>query len=251
MTTRITNMTTQRLTEASCALGLLAYVGLTTLFSVPEASAFQAGGPPAQIELIGIVRDFRERTVAMGHPDFEAHPVHGFKLYCGNVSPYLSPAGKPAFTGTGHKVVQNWTDDHGRPICYHVAEAYPAPGDSNGTWGPADSGGIDSEVGFKQWFRDMPGINMSMLLTLTLVRQLDGTYVFDDRVDPLYSDLGGFFPIEDQLFGNPGGYPDRNFHFTFELSTEFVYDPDAEQLFKFVGDDDVWVFIDGELPTRL
>ena len=56
---RKADMTTQRLAAASCALGLLAYAGLTTLFSGSEAAAFQAGGPPAQIELTGIGRDFR------------------------------------------------------------------------------------------------------------------------------------------------------------------------------------------------
>ena len=83
---------------------------------------------------------------------------------------------------------------------------------------------------FYLWYRDMPGVNMSRLQAITLVRQDDGTYVFDDSQDEMYSELGGFFPIEDALFGNPGGSPDRNFHFTYELRGHFKYDASADTL---------------------
>jgi fibro-slime domain-containing protein len=240
-------MTNARIATASCALGMLTYVALTGLLSSPRTAVGAEDEVPEVLELTGIVRDFRERTVEGGHPDFERRPDHGFGHYVQNIAPYLGADAKPVFAGGGRKVDRQWKDAADRPICWRVAQEYPRPGDEAGELGASDSGGIESVPSFDLWYRDQPGVNMSSLLLLTLQRQDDGTYVFDDQLDPEYEALGGFFPIEDELFGNPGGAPDRNFHFTFELHADFTYDQTAEQIFKFIGDDDVWVFVDGEL----
>ncbi|MHC4811264.1 MAG: fibro-slime domain-containing protein, partial [Planctomycetota bacterium] len=202
-------------------------------------------GPPATIKLTGIVRDFHERSVSGGHPDFERPPNAGFGHYIMNIDPALGADGKPKFTGGGRRVTGNFRDASNRNICWTLYD--PSRGDKAAALGAVDNGGITSAESFEEWYTDVPGVNLSEPLTLTLVRQSDGTYVFDDRDDPMYSSLGGFFPINERLFGNSAGNMTRNFHFTFELRTTFTYNASANQVFEFRGDDDVWVFIDNQL----
>ena len=92
---------------------------------------------------------------------------------------------------------------------------------------------IESAESFNQWYNDVDGVNTSRSLDLTLIRDND-VYRFDDQ---------SFFPIDGELFGNQG--LSHNYHFTFELHLEFVYEPG--QTFSFRGDDDVWVFINDKL----
>ncbi|MHC4218617.1 MAG: fibro-slime domain-containing protein [Planctomycetota bacterium] len=212
-------------------------------------NAFAESDSPERIDLTGVVRDFRERTAYDGHPDFERKPDHGFGLYSGNVSTELGEDGNPVYVGSGRQVKSPYRDADGRTICHALYDEQL--GDEAGILGWDDDGGIESAESFAQWYSDALGVNMSSPLTLTFVRQPGGSYVFDDKQDPDYRDLGGFFPVDDELLGNPGGTPDHNFHFTFELHARFTYDADGNQFFKFTGDDDVWVFIDDRLVIDL
>jgi fibro-slime domain-containing protein len=206
---------------------------------------------PAAITLTGVVRDFKERTVPGGHPDMEKQPNNGFAHYCGNIEATLGADGKPVFKGGGFKVKNEWKNAAGKNICWRLYN--PSIGDVQGSKvsGIVDTGGIKDAASFSKWYNDDLAFNVSAPLSMTLVRQSNGTYVFDSNTDPTCVALGGFFPIENQLFGNPGGTPNRNFHFTFELHTTFTYDADGGQTFTFRGDDDVFVFINGQLVIDL
>lgn len=233
---------------SSMALASLAVGSTFLLPSATTASprAAAAGDAPATIVLTGIVRDFKEKTAPGGHVDFEVTPSRGFAHYSNNIETNLGADGKPVFKGGGKKVTKQWTTAAGKPIAFNQYNA--SLGDKLGTWDTVVStGGITSSESFYSWFNDVLGTNLSKPLDITLVKQSNGAYVFDSTVDPVYKALGGFFPIENELFGNPGGSPNRNFHFTFELHTEFQYVAAENQTFTFRGDDDVWVFIDGKM----
>jgi len=236
-------MPTQRRTVG---LGLVLIAGLS---STTIANPYD--DLPDTIELRGTVRDFQERSEDGGHTDFERKPGAGFGHFFNMVEDELDDDGKPIFRSYGFKKSQDWRDANGRPIMPPRAYMASFEGDTEGSMSGTAGDAVTSADSFSSWFRDVPGLNVSKQLNLTLVRQEgSNVYVFDDKHDPEYQSLGGFFPINDDLYGNSEG-ESRNFHFTYELTTKFEYKENAGLVFTFIGDDDVWVFIDGKLVIDL
>jgi fibro-slime domain-containing protein len=177
---------------------------------------------PESIQVPVVFRDFKGETEDGGHLDFEA-------FHCDNSSLAL---------------VENTLVD-GTP-------AYNQTTNGQTSMAGCSPIQITSAETFSQWYANVPGINRTISSSLSLQRVGDTTtYLFGKagsvcRTDNNYGD-SDFFPLDGLGFGN--GPNNHNFGFTSEVRYWFTYQG-GEHL-VFIGDDDVWVFINGKLAVDL
>jgi fibro-slime domain-containing protein len=232
-------------------------MSLVAGLTVTAANGRRADDPyaalPNTLQLSAIVRDFRGKDQSNGHADFERDPSGGFAQYATMVADTLDSDGKPVYRSAGYKLNTAAKDSAGRAIIDSRSYVASKNGDQRASLATTTGGALAGESQFRQWYRDVPGVNASKQITLTLVRNANSNvYTFNDKTDAGYTSKGGYFPINGELLGNSGGStPNQNFHFTTEIETQFVCEKNRGQVFTFTGDDDVWVFIDGKLVVDI
>jgi fibro-slime domain-containing protein len=210
------------------------------LENVPGISCTNVtSAPPSSIDASVIYRDFKGFPEPGGHPDFEhfACLTPSFGL----VQTTLV-SGKPAFA-------KGTTSNSG---C--------------GTDGTADQLMITSADTFAQWYVDAPGVNKTVVGSMTLTRVgTSSTYVFDSAQTPLGNTTNtsrlGFFPLDGIPVPSSWGITppsgmtpptpglNHDYGFTTELRYWFTYQ--GGEVLNFTGDDDVWVFINARLAVDL
>lgn len=186
-----------------------------------------SSSPPAQLNLLTTYRDFISFPLAGAtrHPDFQAFGQASTDYTPSLVKNALGPTGKPVMDGR----------------CVQPGVTILCPMGQE----------LTTSANFDQWYRDTPGVNITIPGALLLPRLAGGAYVFD-------SANKGFFPVDNKGFTAPpakeataqadatvndGGM--HNFGFTTEVRYYFQY-RGGESL-TFSGDDDVWIFINRKL----
>lgn len=209
----------------------------------------EAGTLPGSVNIPFVFRDFiafpSMGTTLKRHPDFQARCLG--QQANGMVNAALDAQGKPVNSNTCNlpaacTLTQGYMDPQGGNCDDHEACTDPPFDNCDQLHAQHPVAGHAGEDPFSFWYRTTDNVNKEKVVQTTLTLT-NGRYSFNsDQLFPF--DDGGFVASGDELERN-----NRNFGFTTEVRRWFQFD--GGELLTFKGDDDVWVFINGQLALDI
>jgi fibro-slime domain-containing protein len=190
----------------------------------------EQAAPPQALTVPVTYRDFISFPVeTQQHPDFET--FDGVNVTGRLVDVLLGGDNKPVYTGR--------CDDARQPYPATFPRSGPCPYNQQTT----------TAENFAQWYRDVPGVNVTKVGAMTLLRDASGSYSINNAA---------FFPWDDDPHSWIGQRAEQtsaghNYGFTSEIRYYFAYaaSEQSPQTLVFSGDDDVWVFINHRLAVDI